>query len=81
VRRPRPNQISIPKRVRSRGARWDQSRGSVTGYDHLYDCGCSVIPEAWGLPASTTLMGLGKRLAKQLVEQSGRISYTSRIFY
>jgi choline dehydrogenase-like flavoprotein len=32
----------------------------------LYVCDCSVIPEAWGLPPSFTLIALGKRLAKHL---------------
>ena len=33
---------------------------------NLYVCDCSVIPEAWGLPPTLTLIGLGKRLAKHL---------------
>ncbi len=37
-----------------------------TEYDNLYVCDCSVIPEAWGLPPTTTLIALGKRLAKHL---------------
>jgi len=37
-----------------------------TQYDNLYVCDCSVIPEAWGLPPTLTLLGLGKRLAKHL---------------
>ena len=37
-----------------------------TQYDNLYVCDCSVIPEAWGLPPTFTLIALGKRLAKQL---------------
>ena len=37
-----------------------------TEYDNLYVCDCSVIPEAWGLPPTLTLVGLGKRLAKHL---------------
>ena len=36
-------------------------------YDNLYVCDCSVIPEAWGLPPSLTLVALGKRLAKHVV--------------
>jgi len=39
----------------------------MTAYDNLYVCDCSVIPQAWGLPPSMTLMGLGKRLATHLV--------------
>jgi choline dehydrogenase-like flavoprotein len=34
--------------------------------DDLYVCDCSVIPEAWGLPPTYTLIALGKRLAKHL---------------
>lgn len=37
-----------------------------TEYKNLYVCDCSVIPEAWGLPPTLTLIGLGKRLAKHL---------------
>ncbi|MCP4690404.1 MAG: GMC family oxidoreductase [Desulfobacterales bacterium] len=37
-------------------------------YDNLYVCDCSVIPEAWGLPPTMTLLALGKRLAKHLTK-------------
>lgn len=37
-----------------------------TSHDNLYVCDCSVIPEAWGLPPTLTLLGLGKRLANHL---------------
>ena len=37
-----------------------------TQYDNLYVCDCSVIPEAWGLPPTFTLLALGKRLAKHI---------------
>lgn len=37
-----------------------------TEYENLYVCDCSVIPEAWGLPPTLTIIGLGKRLAKHL---------------
>ena len=37
-----------------------------TEYDNLYVCDCSVIPEAWGLPPTATIIGLGKRLARHL---------------
>jgi choline dehydrogenase-like flavoprotein len=40
----------------------------MTIYDNLFVCDCSVIPEAWGMPPTTTLIGLGKRLAKHLSE-------------
>jgi choline dehydrogenase-like flavoprotein len=41
-----------------------------TEIDHLYVCDCSVIPEAWGLPPSLTLLALGKRLGKYLIDKS-----------
>jgi choline dehydrogenase-like flavoprotein len=37
-----------------------------TEYENLYVCDCAAIPEAWGLPPTLTLIGLGKRLAKHL---------------
>jgi choline dehydrogenase-like flavoprotein len=37
-----------------------------TEIDSLYVCDCSVIPEAWGLPPTYTLLALGKRLAKHI---------------
>lgn len=40
-----------------------------TERDNLYVCDCSVIPEAWGVPPSLTLLGLGKRLSKHLLSQ------------
>lgn len=40
-----------------------------TEYDNLYVCDCSVIPEAWGVPPTTTLIGLGKRLSKHLLKE------------
>jgi choline dehydrogenase-like flavoprotein len=42
----------------------------MTAYDNLYVCDCSVIPQAWGLPPSMTLIALGKRLAMHLVRKS-----------
>jgi choline dehydrogenase-like flavoprotein len=41
-----------------------------TEYDNLYVCDCSVIPEAWGLPPTLTIVALGKRLAKHLAGES-----------
>lgn len=41
-----------------------------TEYENLYVCDCSVIPEAWGLPPTATIIGLGKRLAKYLSSES-----------
>ena len=40
-----------------------------TNIDNLFICDCSVIPEAWGLPPSLTLLALGKRLGKYLSGQ------------
>jgi choline dehydrogenase-like flavoprotein len=40
-----------------------------TEFDNLYVCDCSIIPEAWGLPPSSTIIGLGKRLAKYLLSK------------
>ncbi len=37
-----------------------------TEYENLYVCDCSVIPEAWGLPPTNTIIALGKRLSKHL---------------
>ena len=37
--------------------------------DNLYVCDCSVIPEAWGLPPTLTILGLGKRLANHLLNE------------
>jgi len=37
-----------------------------TECDNLYVCDCSVIPEAWGLPPTLTLLALGRRLSGHL---------------
>ncbi len=37
-----------------------------TEYENLYVCDCSVIPEAWGMPPTATIIALGKRLSKHL---------------
>ena len=37
---------------------------------NLYVCDSSVIPEAWGLPPTLTLLALGKRLSKHIVGDS-----------
>jgi choline dehydrogenase-like flavoprotein len=42
----------------------------------LYVCDCSVIPEAWGLPPTLTILALGKRLAKHI--GNGRAASPSR---
>lgn len=41
----------------------------MTKYDNLFVCDCSVIPESWGMPPTTTIIGLGKRLAKFISEK------------
>jgi choline dehydrogenase-like flavoprotein len=41
-----------------------------TEYENLYVCDCSVIPEAWGLPPTLTIIALGKRLSKHLLGES-----------
>ncbi|MFZ0613993.1 MAG: GMC family oxidoreductase [Desulfobacterales bacterium] len=40
-----------------------------TKIGNLYVCDCSVIPEAWGLPPTLTLVALGKRLARHVAEK------------
>ncbi len=45
-----------------------------TKFDNLYVCDCSVIPEAWGLPPTLTILGLGKRLAKHLLSKDQSIA-------
>jgi len=40
-----------------------------TERDNLYVCDCSVIPEAWGLPPTLTVLGLGRRLSKHLLKE------------
>lgn len=37
-----------------------------TQRENLYVCDCSVIPEAWGLPPTLTLLALGRRLARHI---------------
>ena len=39
-----------------------------TEKENLYVCDCSVMPAAWGIPPTLTLLSLGKRLAKHLGE-------------
>ncbi len=41
----------------------------LKGYDNLYVCDCSVVPEPFGLPPVLTLVCLGKRLAKHLAAE------------
>ena len=40
-----------------------------TGAANLYVCDASVIPQAWGLPPTLTLLCLGKRLGQHLAQQ------------
>jgi choline dehydrogenase-like flavoprotein len=37
--------------------------------ENLYVCDCSVIPKAWGLPPTLTIISLGKRLSKHLIKK------------
>ena len=46
-----------------------------TRIDNLYVCDCSVIPEAWGLPPTLTLLALGKRLARHLVAERQPVAH------
>jgi len=46
-----------------------------TRIDNLYVCDCSVIPEAWGLPPTFTLVALGKRLARHLVAEQRPVAH------
>jgi choline dehydrogenase-like flavoprotein len=48
-----------------------------TRVDNLYVCDCSVIPEAWGLPPTFTLVALGKRLARHLVAEQRPVAHTA----
>lgn len=43
-----------------------------TATPNLFVCDASVIPEAWGLPPTLTLLCLGKRLASHLALEGGR---------
>ena len=45
-------------------------RDLQTAIDHLYVCDCSVVPAAWGLPPTFTLIALGKRLARHLSREA-----------
>jgi choline dehydrogenase-like flavoprotein len=37
-----------------------------TKFQNLFVCDCSVIPRAWGLPPTLTLLGLGRYLGRKL---------------
>jgi len=39
---------------------------------HLHVCDCSVIPEAWGLPPTLTIVGLGRYLARKLTAATAK---------
>lgn len=43
-----------------------------TRIKNCYVCDCSVIPEAWGLPPTLTLLSLGKRLGQHLGEDKNK---------
>ena len=40
-----------------------------TKIDNLYICDCSVIPQEWGLPPTTSIIALAKRLVKHLLAE------------
>jgi len=40
-------------------------RGLQTATPGLYVCDASVIPQAWGLPPTLTLLCLGERLGRE----------------
>jgi choline dehydrogenase-like flavoprotein len=44
-----------------------------TRFENLYVCDCSVIPEAWGLPPTFTILALAKRLAKHLLGDATKV--------
>jgi hypothetical protein len=50
-----------------------------TEFDNLYVCDCSVVPEEWGLPPSLTLLALGKRLARHLMQSADIFQDTRKI--
>jgi choline dehydrogenase-like flavoprotein len=49
-----------------------------TAFDDLFVCDCSVMPGAWGLPPTFSLIALGKRLAKHLCGDTGGIENENR---
>ncbi len=44
-----------------------------TEFENLNACNCSIIPEAWELPPTSTLIGLGKHLAKYLMKPKSHL--------
>jgi len=48
-----------------------------TEYEGLYVCDCSVMPEAWGLPPTLTIVALGKRLSKHLLGKEEPVEVNS----
>jgi len=48
-------------------------RNLQTAVENLYVCDCSVIPAAWGLPPTFTLIALGKRLARHLAREKAPV--------
>jgi len=48
-----------------------------TRIDNLYVRDCSVIPEAFGVPPTLTLVALGKRLARHLVAERQPVARVS----
>lgn len=52
-----------------------------TEFENLYVCDCSVIPEAWGLPPTFTLLALGKRLGKHILGDAQFSSAKAKGFF
>ncbi len=50
-----------------------------TKFDNLYVCDCSVMPQEWGLPPTTSIIALGKRLAKHLTGQKQALKEESGV--
>lgn len=42
----------------------------VAQHKNLYVCDCSVMPKAWGLPPTYSILALGKRLGKHLAKHN-----------
>ena len=56
-----------------------------TKIDNLYICDCSVMPREWGLPPTTSIIALAKRLVKHLLagdrtkkKETPKLTVTSR---
>lgn len=45
-----------------------------TRIENLYVCDCSVIPQAWGLPPTMTILGLARKLSNHLLDRRSKPS-------